>query len=33
MSNNLPQLYNENIFKNFFYYLRYFFSFKKKEIK
>lgn len=33
MSNNLPQLYNENIFKNFFYYLRNLFSFKKKEIK
>lgn len=33
MSNNLPQIYNENIFKKFFNYLRNLFSFKKKEIK
>ena len=33
MSNNLPQLYNENVFKKFFNYLRNLFSFKKKEVK
>lgn len=33
MSNNLPQIYNENIFKKFFNYLRNLFSFKKKEVK
>lgn len=33
MSNNLPQIYNKNIFKKFFNYLRNLFSFKKKEVK
>lgn len=33
MSNNLPQIYNENIFKKFFNYVKNLFSFKKKEVK
>lgn len=33
MSNNLPQIYNENIFKKFFNYVRNLFSFKKNEVK
>ena len=33
MSNNLPQIYNENIFKKFFNYIKNLFSFKKKEVK
>lgn len=33
MSNNLPTIYNENIFKRFFNYIRNMFSFKKKEVK
>ena len=32
MSNNLPQIYNENIFKKFFKYIRNLFSFKKDSI-
>ena len=33
MSNNLPQIYNENIFKKFFNYVRNLFSFKKNKVK
>lgn len=33
MSNNLPQIYSENIFKKFLNYLRNLFSFKKIKVK
>ncbi len=33
MSNNLPQIYKENIFKKIFDYVRNLFSFRKKENK
>ena len=33
MSNNLPQIYNENILKKFFNYVRKLFSFNKNEVK